>query len=221
MASASPSSYIEALRPYIRNWELSTTVKVEMLNRANDEFAAAAPWRWLCAPESAIAMDGSQEYDWTPSSGHVEIPLIYMETEGAFKILVPVGMTPTTAETKGLPSLFTITGSPGAYKIKLFPRPPAALDGNILPIMKKAHTRVTTGNWTDSDIFEWPDSYSHVFSAFLLDKLYQFHHGSSMSGITLDEGGGSRMTNSFARAQYLARQIMPAASMFYPENGGQ
>lgn len=218
MATATPTSYIDEMALDIRNRYLSSAKKLELLNRANDRFAAFAPWRWLCFHEDPVALDGSQEYAWTPSETHVNVPLIYLEMEGTFKILTPVTSVPTTSETKGLPSLFSVFDDSGSYKIRFWPRPPAGLDGNFMVIGKRAHTRVTSGNTGSNDILHFPDAYSHVFKAFLLSALYAASRLSDSSQFVTD-GRGMKISGPEAEARAYALELAQTESMMFSPMG--
>lgn len=220
MASATPQSFINDLHDEVRNWYFTDAKKIELLNRANDRFSSLAPWRWLCYSEDPVTITTEQNYTWTPSEAFISIPIVLLELEGTFKVLKNVAVVPQTENSIGLPSVFSWDDSPGSgnYRLSLFPRPFLPSGSKFTIIAKKAHTVVTSGNWGNADVLDFPDQYAHIYKQFLL----AFMHNATRSGLATNgmvNPQNQQVSGPEAIALMWAREIMPVAAMQYDEAG--
>jgi hypothetical protein len=134
--------------------------------------------------------------------------------------LNPVSANPTSTNSEGIPATFSYAPSGNDAVIKLWPKPPTSWAATIVPMEKIAHTRVTSGNIGDADIFNHPNQYNHILSLFILDYLYLYSQVGDMTAIAMG-GNQVQIRGTLARAINAAQAIIPSEAIYIDETGSQ
>lgn len=231
MATAKPVDIVNGLKPYMGTKALSDEFRITLLNQANDHFSAYADWRWLtrAAPEITLVNDGQtpakgrQTYNWLPADNWPVAKVVFaygVREQGQISSLHPLSSVPeTNLGVSDFPTAFeflpTLTGQPPrTANIRLWPRPPAAASGRIIPIEKRQQTRVTPANLDQPNILEHPDHYHHIYQLFLLDLMLLYAQVGQQSGITMAPGAKNSISGPLARAYQAAGQISRTEALF-------
>ena len=221
MATQSPRQFTEDLLPFVRGKPMSEALHAVLLNLANDSFNSFANWRWLTESATSINISEAQEYEWQPASPITRVLMIYgISSEQRTSVLMPVSAVPASnTAASDFPTLFEYVPTATRAKVRLWPKPPTGLQGQIIPIVKKKHTRVTAGNLAAENTLNHPDEYNHIFHLFLLDFLYLYNQVGSLSTISVDAQGQEKTSGTLARAHQAARAIMSTEAIFLDPMG--
>ena len=200
---------------------MSNELHVVLLNLANDSLNSFANWRWLTESADSIDISEAQEYEWEPDNPITRVLMIYgISSEQRTSMLMPVSAVPASdAAASDFPTLFEYIPTADMARVRLWPKPPEGLQGKIVPIVKKKHTRVTGANLASSNVLDHPDEYNHIFHLFLLDFLYLYNQVGALSTVAINAQGAESTSGTLARAHQAARAIMSTEAIFLDTMG--
>ena len=221
MSAKTPQEFWQDLIPFARGRYASDATQRIILNLANDHLSSYANWRWLTRSEPELELQNTQDLSWTPVSPVSRVLFLMGNLgPGPVSIIRPVSSAPESGVEGTYPALFSYNESGGNAHIRLWPKPPMGItNATVTPIVKLKHTRVTAGNFEDTDVLQHPDEYDHVFSYFLLDVIYLFAQVGALSQISLGAGAGPQVQGTLARAYSVADKLAKTEALFVDELG--
>ena len=223
MATASPKAIYDGLIPFAGDRPPSDPLRITLLNMAYNHFSSYANWRWLTSAGSEIALSDTQTYDWDTDFEVLKVPFIYLVNKsGQISILTPVSSVPVSnAGQSTMPTMFEfIPQDNDGGQVVLWPKPPSAVQGKIIPIQKKQHVLVDADNLSTAGTLEHPDAYNHIFEFFLLDLMYMWAQTGPQTAVTVGQAKNTGVSGALARAYSAADKIVATEALFIDPSKG-